>query len=84
MVSDSYSAEIDKWRTDRRARLLSDNGWLTLVGLDWLHDGPNDVTLQAHPPVTVRFILKDGKVTLQPNRSVAIAGPTGLRDDTDA
>jgi uncharacterized protein (DUF1684 family) len=84
VVSDSYSAEIDKWRTDRRARLLSDNGWLTLVGLDWLHDGTNDVTLPAHPSVTVRLILNNAKVTLQPNPSVAIAGPTVLRDDTDA
>jgi uncharacterized protein (DUF1684 family) len=83
VVSDSYSAEIDKWRADRRAGLLSDNGWLTLVGLDWLHDGTNDVTLPAHPPVTVRLILNNAKVTLQANPSVAIAGPTGLRDDTD-
>jgi uncharacterized protein len=82
-TQDSYSAEIDKWRADRRAHLLSDNGWLTLVSLDWLHDGTNDVTLPAHPPVTVRLILKNGKVTLQPNPSVAIAGPTELRDDTD-
>ena len=82
-TQDSYSADIDKWRADRRARLLSDNGWLTLVGLDWLHDGTNDVTLPAHPPVTVRLILNNGKVTLQPNPSIAIAGPTELRDDID-
>jgi uncharacterized protein (DUF1684 family) len=83
VVSDSYSAEIDKWRAARRARLLSDSGWLTLVGLDWLHDGTNDVTLPAHPPVTVRLILSNAKVTLRANPSVAIAGPTELRDDTD-
>jgi uncharacterized protein (DUF1684 family) len=83
VVRDSYSAEIDQWRADRRTRLLSDNGWLTLVGLDWLHDGVNDVPLPAHPPATVRLILKNGKVTLQPSLRVMIDGPTGLRDDTD-
>jgi uncharacterized protein (DUF1684 family) len=83
VVRDSYSAEIDQWRADRRTRLLSDNGWLTLVGLDWLHDGVNDVTLPAHPPASVRLILKNGRVTLQPSLRVMIDGPTGLRDDTD-
>ena len=82
-TTDSYSAEIDKWRSDRRARLISDDGWLTLVGLDWLHDGTNELTLPAHPPVTVRLILNNGKVTLQPGPGVPIDGPTGLRDDTD-
>jgi uncharacterized protein (DUF1684 family) len=84
VVRDSYSAEIDKWRADRRTRLLNDNGWLTLVGLDWLHDGTNDVTLPAHPPVTARLILKNGKVTLQPGPGVFVDGPTELRDDTDS
>jgi uncharacterized protein len=82
-TKDSYSAEIDKWRSDRHARLMSDDGWLTLVGLEWLHDGTNELTLPAHPPVTVRLILKNGNVTMQPGPGVAIDGPTELRDDTD-
>jgi uncharacterized protein (DUF1684 family) len=77
------SSDIDQWRAQRRARLLSDDGWLTLVGLLWLHDGTNDVTLPAHPPVSARFVLQNGRVTLQPSSQLGIKSPTPLRDDTD-
>jgi uncharacterized protein len=32
---------IDAWRARRVAALTSDSGWLTLVGLYWLHEGDN-------------------------------------------
>jgi uncharacterized protein len=35
----AYRAEIEKWRSDREARLKSDGGWLQVVGLFWLKDG---------------------------------------------
>src|SRR6266545_303033 len=73
--SKSYEAEIRQWRAERRARLTSDDGWLTLTGLFWLHDGANDVTLPTHPPTGAKFVLQNGKVTLLPNMP--------LRDDTD-
>jgi uncharacterized protein len=37
----SYTREIEGWRADRVARLKSDTGWLTLVGLFWLKPGEN-------------------------------------------
>ncbi len=77
------SSDIDQWRAQRRARLLSEDGWLTLVGLFWLHDGTNDVTLPAHPPVSARFALQNGRVTLQPSSRLGIKSPAPLRDDTD-
>ncbi|HYS54019.1 MAG TPA: DUF1684 domain-containing protein [Thermoanaerobaculia bacterium] len=64
------TAEWDQWRTQRRARLLSEDGWLTLVGLYWLHEGTNNI-----PPLRAQFVLKNGHVTLLPG--------TPLRDDTD-
>lgn len=39
----AYRAEIEKWRQARHDRLADDNGWLTLVGLEWLEDGENTV-----------------------------------------
>ena len=77
------ATEWDQWRTQRRARLLTDDSWLTLVGLFWLHDGTNDVPLPAHPPINARFILKNGRVTLQPDTHLGVKSPTALRDDTD-
>ena len=37
----TYQATIQKWRQEREARLKSDDGWLTVSGLFWLHEGEN-------------------------------------------
>jgi len=88
--SDSkFRKEEDAWRTERRTKLAAADSWLSLVGLFWIHPGPNDVTLPAHPqPVVAHFDLANTAVTIQPNASVTIDGkpvtaPTLLRDDTD-
>ena len=39
----AYAAEIDAWRARRVAALRSDDGWLAVVGLFWLSEGPNAV-----------------------------------------
>src|SRR5438270_9033238 len=54
---------------------MNDYSWLTLTGLFWLQDGINDITLPTHPSSHVKFILRNGHVTL---------GNQVLRDDTDA
>jgi uncharacterized protein len=38
---DAYRASVAKWRADYEADLKSDDGWLTISGLFWLHDGEN-------------------------------------------
>lgn len=38
-----YLARIAEWRDRRHQRLKSDDGWMTLVGLEWLHEGDNRV-----------------------------------------
>ncbi len=37
----NYRAEIEAWRAQRVARLTSETGWLTLVGLYWFKPGEN-------------------------------------------
>ncbi len=39
----AYQAEVESWRADRTARLTSERGWLTLIGLHFLEDGANTV-----------------------------------------
>lgn len=39
----SYEEAIRTWRAQREAELRADDGWLTLVGLHWLGQGPNTV-----------------------------------------
>lgn len=41
LADEAYRAEIEKWRRDREASLKADDGWLTVAGLYWLHQGKN-------------------------------------------
>jgi hypothetical protein len=71
-TGDAESAAVESWRADRVARLTSETGWLTLVGLYWLQDGENTfgraqtntlVLNHAALPATLgSFFLKDGAV----------------------
>jgi uncharacterized protein (DUF1684 family) len=38
-----YAAELDQWRADRAKELKAPEGWLSLVGLEWLREGANTV-----------------------------------------
>ncbi|HET7711688.1 MAG TPA: DUF1684 domain-containing protein [Thermoanaerobaculia bacterium] len=82
--------EAMQWRESRLARLKAEDGWLSLVGLTWLSEGANSVTLPVEPPVKVRMQLQNGKVTLQPDPGgsltsarAPVAEPIALRDDND-
>jgi uncharacterized protein (DUF1684 family) len=39
----SYERGVEGWRARRQTRLSSPDGWLALVGLWWLEEGPNPV-----------------------------------------
>ena len=41
--AESHRELILEWRQKRNARLASDFGWLSLVGLEWLQEGENRV-----------------------------------------
>ena len=70
--STSEQERIAAWRKARVAELTADDGWLTLVGLHWLHDGVNyagsaagtDLPLPREAPAMVgTFTLVGGHVT---------------------
>lgn len=77
---------LDEWRKQRVARLTSETGWLTLVGLYWLRSGDNTfgraktnrIALD-HPSLaatTGTFTVTDGTVTFvaQPGATVTHDG----------
>jgi uncharacterized protein (DUF1684 family) len=39
--SSSWQADLATWRTEHAAELLKPDGWLSLVGLEWLEPGDN-------------------------------------------
>jgi hypothetical protein len=41
MTNQPYQKKIEAWRQDMEASLRVEDGWLTVVGLFWLHEGEN-------------------------------------------
>ena len=69
-LAPTYRAEVDAWRAERDARLRAPDGWLSVVGLTWLHPGANrlgsardnDVILPAAAPAHAGTLTLDGNV----------------------
>jgi uncharacterized protein (DUF1684 family) len=80
----SYESQIQAWRTQRVERLKSPNGWLSLIGLEWLKEGKNtigsdrknDIVLTAGPAHLGVVTLAKGKATivLDPKSGATIDG----------
>ena len=77
----SEQERIAAWRKSRFTELTADDGWLTLVGLHWLHDGVNragsapDANLQLPPTAPASlgtFTLVGGHVTFAASTGVAV------------
>lgn len=91
--------QVEQWRTARLQRLTAPSGWLSLIGLEWLHEGPNrvgsaadnDVVLKAGPAhLGTVTVGEDGRVhlALAPDSGATVDGKTAsevvLVDDMHA
>ena len=73
----SERTSVEQWRGERVTELTNETGWLTLVGLFWLSEGPNTFGRAAsntlvldHPglaPTAGTFVLTNGHVTFKAN-----------------
>jgi uncharacterized protein len=79
-----YLQEVVDWRAQRETRLRSDNGWLTVVGLSWLHEGANtfgsapenEIRLPASTPAragTIEFHENKARYVLSAGATATIA-----------
>ena len=76
-ADDAYRSEIERFRQRRVADLKAEDGWLSVVGLHWLHQGESrlgsdpssDIMLPAGAPAIV------GSLILQEDRAVVRASP---------
>ena len=78
----AYRATVENWRAHREASLRSDDGWLTVAGLFWLHEGFNnfgtdpldDIVLPAGsaPAQAGTFEFHAGKTTVHANKAAAL------------
>ena len=55
---DQHRSEIEKWQKVRATRLMAEDGWLSLVALQWLNEGANNVEGLG------TIVLQNGKTTL--------------------
>jgi uncharacterized protein len=70
----AWQKEMATWREQHKDDLLKPDGWLSLIGLEWLHEGDNPVgsaadnkILIAGGPAHLAVIHLEGEtVTLQP------------------
>ncbi len=87
----TYDQEIQTWRQKREAALKADDGWLSVAGLFWLHEGENtagadpssSILLPRGPAHLGVFENHAGKVTFHATPGVAIKAPAFLRSDTN-
>lgn len=78
----AYQAAVSKWRQKYEASLKADDGWLTVAGLFWLHEGENrfgadalnDIVLPAGsaPAEAGLFVFRDRKVMVKARPGVPI------------
>ena len=69
-----YQQGINKWRAERQAKLLTDDGWLTVAGLFWLKEGVNTVGAGGNYDIQLtdnftpgkfgEIVFSNGKATL--------------------
>jgi uncharacterized protein (DUF1684 family) len=79
--AEDVATATEHWRQQRLQRLQSEDGWLTLVGLGWLKEGPNtagasgkaDVEFPAPAPPQVGTFTRSGAaVSFQPAPGVTV------------
>jgi uncharacterized protein (DUF1684 family) len=77
----AYLRSIAEWRSQEEAKLKADDGWLTVVGLDWLKQGENrvgsnpnyEIRLPKTAPDRVGTLtLRAGQVRFRPEKGAAV------------
>ncbi len=75
-AQDAYVKTVEVWHADRVTRLVAEDGWLSLIGRDWLNPGENTLGSApgstvllpewAAPPKAGLFILEGSTVRFRP------------------
>ena len=84
----AHKTEVEKWKKTRAERLQREDGWLSLIGLHWLKDGENTVTLTKTAAPPVKLARNGAQTILHPDPSMTIdgkplAGDAALLADAD-
>lgn len=78
-AAESVPAEYVTWRSERVARLTKPDGWLTLIGLHFLKDGPNTVgSAPGNDVVLAKGPARLGTVTVAAGGKVSLEVAGGV------
>jgi len=89
--AETHQQHIEAWRASRHERLSQPDGWLTLVGLEWLDDGEsrigsaadNDIQLSGGPAYWGSVFLVDKKLRFQSGDNKNVKIDDQFLDQTD-
>lgn len=71
--ADSYRQQVEQWRRARVAKLTAPDGWLSLVGLEWLREGANRIGSAAGNDVVLKVGPAHlGTLTLTPDGAMQL------------
>jgi uncharacterized protein (DUF1684 family) len=90
ITATDFNQQIEQWRSQRLARLQAPDGWLSLIGLEWLTVGANrigsgadnDIVLLAGPAKLGTILLADDgsvRIQLDPASGARIEGTEALQ-----
>ncbi len=83
-----HTREISLWQKKRAERLMAEDGWLSLVNLQWLNEGENTLEIPHEGTKSPgKVVMKSGVVTLEPAVPMTVGGkpvttPMVLLDDS--
>ena len=69
-AADDYVSSVERWHEKRLANFTRADGWLTLVGLDWLKEGDNDFVVGSRR--IGNYSLRGRHVSLTVEKGVAV------------
>lgn len=70
----AHAQEIRQWQKNRDERLRKEDSWLTLIGLHWLTEGENVVTLTRPGAPPVRLLRSGDQTILHAASPMTIGG----------
>ncbi len=85
----AHRAEIAQWQEKRLERLKAEDGWLSLIGLFWLNEGENVISLPSAGSPTLKLTRHGAAVTLEPNANAMtidnkpVSAPVELHNDAE-
>ena len=77
-VADSWKEDLQSWKDSRVKSLTRPHGWLSLIGMEWFHNGDtkigsasdNDIVLPHGPEYIGIFKLENDSLSFTTNEKV--------------